>query len=352
MANPKSNDEVEDREPDDEPADQPAPTSGTLEYSEAEEDPDDIAAREAREAVEKDASGSESDDDDKGEEDGQEGSKPEEGEGEQPTTIPYGRFQEVNSKLQDARQTISYLSKAMAARHKPPEQPAKDGKSAEQPQSETPPAEDRIQSAYQRIDDAAARFDQGDITLKEFKAAEREAEEEIWQIRQEANRPPPPTDGLGDQEVLERQEQQLYDSHPYLEQFTTDDLRHLAQIAAETAKREGRPYGSGAAETYRLRQHVAQLTDVYGPAWYSQPASNDQGTGQSEQPSEQPTPRTQRQRETAAAVKRSETMPPDISNAGRTADTPEPSDQDIESMTEDEIMELPSSYRQRRLGIR
>ena len=273
------------------------------------------------------------------------------GQQQRPKAVPYDRFAQQSRELQIARDRVSYLEGALAAlrqggipatdaQQQPPAQPAA---------APTDPIASQIQQQRQLVQEAARRFDVGEITLVEFETTRGQVEDRIAELRAE-QRQNAPSDSLADQAIEQAHLNRLISAHPYAANLTTEQARWLADYATMELAGEGRPIRDGSkAETLRLRERVALLSDRWGPMWGVQPSSPQQpATGRSQQP----TPQTPGPTLSPAAQARQAKMglaaslPPDPARFGMGAAS-EISAEQIATMDDEAIAALPPAIRHR-----
>jgi hypothetical protein len=263
-----------------------------------------------------------------------------------PKHVPYDRFVQAARENATLRERNAYLEGALAARAGGA--PAAPG---QQPPAATPPApapapttDSQIQALRQQQKDAARRFDVGEITMAEFEEIRATAEDRIAALRDQ-QRAPAASDSLADQAIETAHLNRLYGAHPYARNLTVQQAEFLAELATMELAGEGAPIRDGSkAESLRLRERIALLSDTWGPKWKVQPSSQ-QPTGQ------QPTqPRQPPMSPTAAARQAKMTMaaglPPDLSQFGA-GGTAEISVSQIEAMDDEAIAALPAAVRAR-----
>lgn len=285
-----------------------------------------------------------------------------------PGMIPQPRFDEVAARAYRAEAQAAYLAGVVSVLQQGRGNGQQPATAAPQPPQPTPA--ERIAAARQSAIEAADKFDRGEITARQFEESRQQAEDQIWQIRDEARqaeaaragapsqqqRPQVPTSSLGDQQVLDAQMEQLHARHPHLLRANEDQLRRLAAQAWTDARAIGQPITEDDRGTYRLRQMVADLSDVMLPYWYpdqfgpgaqAQPANGQQQPAPG-QTGQQPRPLTRQQQATADKLRMAAEMPVNpqqLGTAGQGGGLP--TDQDIEAMSEDDIAALPPSVRAR-----
>lgn len=274
--------------------------------------------------------------------------------------IPKARLDEVLQKAQEARDAALYwkgVAEARAAAGQPQGQQPQ--QQAEQ-QPQAPDFEAQIKAERDKVLDAARRYDEGEITYSELKQSEIAAEDTIATLRKQAEQqhtasqkpaydPSDPKNwALSDQQYLEQQERKLLAEHPNLGAMNETQVQALVRLAYQEAHAIGRPFGVGPAETARLREHIATLSDVYGPRWGVQVPTKPaiQGGQKPQQPQLSP----QAQARVGKMALQTQ-LPPDTNGMGQgAAPNQQISDADIMRMSDEEIAALPPAMRNRLLG--
>lgn len=215
--------------------------------------------------------------------------------------VPYARFQQVNQRRQQAeqraasiegqnellRQQLRELSQMAQGAQS---QPSQQGQSGQQqnPAQEPQPAEqgqinEGISKERQKLEEAAAKYDNGEIQMSEFVRVQSAVDDEVARLRsrqiEESNRrvaedqasnakTGQPEYSWTDQQQLARQAEQLEQQYPWTTVLEPKELNSIANIARQESIDRGQPYGRGAAEDARIRERVAQLSAFYGPMWH------------------------------------------------------------------------------------
>jgi hypothetical protein len=275
-----------------------------------------------------------------------------------PSAVPYERFAKVNTDLRNARDDAEFFKgKAEAL-----ESVIKGGGAANAPQNPAQPtqqpapvpATDPIRQMRDAIQSEAKRYDQGEITLSEYEAFRMEREDQIQAIHlqrvQETVARQATQPSMADEAMLSAHAQQLDQQYPYLPAMSQEQLFKLRDMAVFQAQQEGRPFGNSANDTRRLRETVAQLSVGFGPAWGVQLPASSEGNTQATRKASGAPPMS----EAAAARLRKHgmaaDMPPDTNNMGTAGNGEVFTDQRIAQMTDEEIMALPPTVRQRFLS--
>ena len=154
---------------------------------------------------------------------------------------------------------------------------------------------------------------------------------------------------LTDADLLARQQADLEARHPWSKMLTTDELKHLANVATGEFAALGRPIVGGPADTLRLRQRVAQLADKFGPDWYPNATQSPAAPAQAA-PAPQPQPTAaQRGQAGAAKLALAANHPPQVNRAGAPSTSDTVTAAQVAQMSTEEIAALPAATRQRLL---
>lgn len=293
---------------------------------------------------------------------------PEGKDGQQPQSvmIPKARFDEVYRQNQENHEQVLYLKGALEALKGQVSQTAAGGGQQNQPAPQ-PTIADQIKAEQAKVLQAAKDFDDGKISLTDYKQIElavegnvtglrergyRQTMEQEFARRQPKQQPSEQQVSFADQQLLERQANQLLEQHPYLRHMSNNGFeKHtnaLVAMAYQEAELMGQPYGSGPAETHRLRAHVARLSDRIGPDWFP-----DLQPSQQPQPASNPNPAplSQRAQQRVEKMALAGQMPPNTNQMGSGGQaTGLPSEADLMNMTEEEIAALPRETQERILA--
>lgn len=274
--------------------------------------------------------------------------------------IPKPRLDEALNKLSESERKNAYLQGQLDARKEVPAAPA--GK----PAATEPTPEDRIAAVHLEIDALAEKFDAGDISMKDYKKAERALLAREATIREEVAPKPTGTAPApaGDGELyLETLTAQLEEAHPWSVVFeqvgTPAEWELLKAQAAANLKERGVDLSKRTTLTrYELRKEVATLADEYGPALLTAratakgvaiPGQTPAAAAPAAPGSKPLSPEAQARQ---AALKKAAGAPPSLANMAGTVDTGGgPSDQQIESMSDDDYDKLPTAVRNKLRGI-
>jgi hypothetical protein len=276
----------------------------------------------------------------------------------QPGPVPYERFSEVNKAAAALRDENIYLKGALTALQ---------GKSSEpQPTATTAPAKtdpnpqqqqthaDRIAAEQAALLAASERLDRGEIGYRDYEQIRLKTDDNIAALRADAMRaeiartmPQQQVQSLADQHILNVHAKQIEDTFPYLGIITDAQLDLLRDLAFAEAQLQGRPIGTGPAETMRLRQMIAELSAVHGPRWHPVAKITPVPAGGATQPP----PRSQAAQDRLTKMGMAATMPPNTAAMGSTGPTgTEFTEARIAEMSDEEIAALPATVRARIKG--
>lgn len=300
--------------------------------------------------------------------------------------IPKARFDEVNNEL-------AYFKGVAAAHGLLPGAPGASG----QPQpatvvpTATPPAAARphpntlLHGGAKIITDAATAYENGEMTLVEWTAKlfdglgmihdgrdaitlgqfRKDMLAEVDGIIGQRMRP-----GPADQAILDQQIGQIIQTKVWVGALNKAEIDWLQQAAMSEAKGLGKPYGTTPADTMRLREHVADLAEIYGPRWHPEmvaaatpePTTDAPAGGVPANPTPQPpaqpaarpgrpvAPRPTAQ-QVADKVVIAASFPPAGDTRGGARQSGEVQLEDVPNLTQDELDAMPASSRRRLLGL-
>lgn len=283
--------------------------------------------------------------------------KGEEGDATSTPMIPKGRFDEVASQRDEAAREAAYFRGLYEGLRQ--SQPANQNQQGEgqQEQPPEPTPQEKIAAARQAIEEAAQKYDDGDLTTVEYEKVRAAQEDVIFEARLEANKPKEEgkketaTSQQNEDLYLDQLTAKLEEDHPYTLKIEDEGRwNFIRQEAIGDLQKEGVQLGNDARSLYQLRKRMAELTDRYGPIWYgeieggSQPkAGNDGG--------QKPTTTSQRAKDLDAKLTMSEQQPPQTMDLGsQGSGTERITEADIMKMTDDEIAALPPAVRDRLMG--
>jgi hypothetical protein len=271
-----------------------------------------------------------------------------------PIMVPKQRLDALAQRARNAEAEMLRLQgelRAATARQAAPAAPA------------APPAptlDQLLQAEQTNIDEAATKFDAGEITMSDFVAVQRDAQTAISSLREqalyEALSSRQPQMGMADELILTRRTAELEAANPWLGVMAKDGnrLQALADVARADLAARGEPIrGDSPLETLRLREATAELSNLYGPRWYpnlAQPAPAA-AAPQSAPASAAPAMPPARPAPVANPVLRAAAHPPNINQMGTAGlASNDPSEEQIENMSSDEIGALPAATRARLLA--
>lgn len=278
--------------------------------------------------------------------------------------IPKPRLDQALSEAERLRQENAYLKGRVdaqaAAAPAAPAAPA-------QPQ-QTP--EQALAAIDAATDDLAKRFDDGEITMAEFKREERKLTSQAIAIREQSRPPAPaPVQQVADDDLyLEAETAKMEKAHPWT--FTIDQLgeaeakpiwRFIEERAVQNLVEKGINPRAGKIGAWHLRNEMAELTDELGPV-LAGPRAQAKGIQlptvgappATQQPAQQQRPGLSPQAQArAAGLAKLASAPPDIStlhgHGGNVGGLP--TDGALEAMSEADYDALPKATRDRiRLG--
>lgn len=276
--------------------------------------------------------------------------------------VPKARLDESLRAQKAASDQVAYLQGVIATMQAQGQGGTAPAAPAPQPQAVQPAQQpDDVQTIAQHqasVEDAAAKFDAGEITMTEFVKVQTEANNAIAALREASMAAPRQTIGLADAEIMAAHQAQLEQQHPWALVLSVPELKLLAEYARGEAIALGKPIGSGPAETVRLRQAVAELSDLYGPRWYPERvqevagvAANQNQQGRPAQPQTPARPLSPQAQQGLRKIALAQSHPPNINHAGSPGNTADVYSEDrIAAMTTDEIEALPPDIRRRYLG--
>lgn len=266
--------------------------------------------------------------------------------------IPKARFDEALGRADKAERDAAYLRGQLDARTAP----------AAQQQQPTPTPEQRLTAIATATDDLAKRFDDGDITMAEFKREERQLLQQENAIR-DSTRAPPAAAQSGEGELyLETLTADLENKHPWVVVFdqigTQADWEFLKTRARDNLIERGVDVSKkSSVATYELRKEVSRLADELGPSLVGAKAQAKgialPGTQTSQQQQQPRSTLTPAQLARQAALTKAAGAPPDITALnGHGSDVGGvPTDAALEAMSEEDIARLPTAVRHKLMGI-
>jgi hypothetical protein len=281
--------------------------------------------------------------------------------------IPKARLDEALAKGDEKAAEAAYW-KGRADALAQGQQPPKNGQ--QQPsgqQQQQPTAEARLAEIQAQSDALAAKFDNGEITMADLTKQQRDLTNKEAAIREEILlakvRPAQaqPADQGSDQLYLDTLTAQLEQEHPWVGVFdkvgSDTDWNYLKATAIDNLTARGIDPTKGNLGRYELRKEIATLADQLGPSLVAAKATAKGIAipGQTPSPGgqQQQKPRLSPQAQARdAKLGKAENAPPNINamngNAGEMDGLP--SEARLETMSDDDIGNLPANVRSRLLG--
>lgn len=248
--------------------------------------------------------------------------------------IPKARLDEVlrqggelQQRLDQLAQHNAYLAGQLEAfgRTRAPEQ---------QQQQETDP----VQALETQLDALADRYDQGEITLREFRSAERRLLAEQDQARAELARPDPETFAvqLSRDPVVSDHLTRLQRDNPWFDRVPQDDVQDfLVPRAREALERQGIAITPDARSTMILREAVVDLAKRVG--------MDLKYGGQQQQPAQAPALGGVSPQERAAKLDLQQRLPPNPSRVGSSQQIDPMDPATLAEMSDSDLAALPAS---------
>ena len=269
-----------------------------------------------------------------------------------PIMIPKPRFDALAQRAHAAEAEMLRLQGELRAANA---RPAATAAPAAPP---TPTLDQLIQAEQGKIDEAATTFDAGEITMSQFVAVQRDAQNLIQSLREqalyEAVTARQPQMGMVDEIFLKRRTDELEASNPWLGVIAQDGnrMQAFADVARADMAARGEPIqGDSPMETLRLREAMAELSNTYGPRWYptlTQPAPAAAAPPGAPAPAAAPARPPARPASATNPVTRAAAHPPNINEMGTAGlASNDPTEEQIENMSSDEIGALPAATRAR-----
>jgi len=273
--------------------------------------------------------------------------------------IPKPRFDEVSQRATEAEQQAAYWRGVAEARQQQTGAPP----ASTEPPKPTP--EDRLAQIQSEQDTLAAKYDDGELTMAEYKAAERKLNGQEQAIREEVIlskvKPAPAPPSGEDDAYLDDLTAKIEQAHPWVsvfEQAGTDaDWNVVKQAAISNLVEQGIDPTKGTRGKIALREEIAVLIDSYGPILVGEraKAKGIEIPAASAPAQQQPKPGELSPEAKARQAKLSQQSgaPPDVTAMGgqSRSSTAEPGEAEINEMTDEEISQLPVAVKNRLLGI-
>lgn len=277
-----------------------------------------------------------------------------------PIMVPKQRLDHEAQRRHRAEQEALYLrgqvEALQAIRQQPQDQGQQQGQPpTQQPQAQQDPAEAEVNAMQAEIDAAATRFDNGEITLKEFKAIEVPHMRRIAALEAEraaAAVAPAPQQSLADQEISRVYLARLSDAHPYVDALNEQHVVRLAERAQLDRQLEGKPpFGNDPRSVMELQAAVAKLSDEWGPKW----GLPKRAPAQQQQQQQRPNPASPAGLSPQASARLQKMdlaagHPPDTSALGTGVQDDAMSEATILNLDDEAIAALPATVRARYIG--
>jgi hypothetical protein len=299
-------------------------------------------------------------------------------QGQQPTDqvmIPKPRVDALAKRAYTAEQRVAYLEGMIAARQ-PAGQAGQEGAPQHGQQQPAPPTiEQRLATVQQKQDALAQKFDEGEISMKDYVAQSRTLENEVETIREERlteklkpATAPAPASGSLESLRLDELTTQIEQAHPWTVTLTEyadktgseAEWRYLTQLAVDNLKSRGVDPKNGELGKFQLRKEIAELATKYGPSLVgdklaalgiASPGQQQPSQGQQQQQQQQPPDLSKTAAARTAKLALANAAPPDLTRLPGQGDDPTmPTDARIEAMSDEEIAALPAPVRNRILG--
>jgi hypothetical protein len=277
------------------------------------------------------------------------GQKP---QGQKPIMVPKARLDEALRDRQHYSDMAHYLKgqlDIMAQTGRQPA-PADAGQPASQQQDQQPTPQDRMKALRAEKLKVEKEYEEAQITSEQRAEKLADIDDKIMDAKIEAKNPAPTKQTQAPSSVMDQALEnahavQLESHFPYLKVMDDQQLQFMSHMAHTEAAALGRPYGAGPAENIKLRQRVAELSNLYGPQWH--PTFDPKQHQASPSPGTQPGGKTPSNAATARGKKLdlAAQLPPDTRNLGRAGDPQTITAADIEKMSDIEIENLPQATR-------
>lgn len=295
-----------------------------------------------------------------------------------PQWVARTRYEQVWNMGQRAAQEAQYwrgvadAQKAMLVQAGVIRQDGSTPPGAPQPTAPQAPADpaSQIQAEQDKLLAAARQFDGGEITMEQFMAVQISASKQIAAIQAAAavpstQIPPAAQPSVADQMIQQQHLAKLQQAHPWVNNLTEAQMFTLRDMALSEAALSGAPINTSetatVADTMRLREGIARLSDIFGPRWnpgkVAPPAparpSGNNGGPQGRPGSGNPgAPRGGASNGIAAKIALADQHPPNTAQSGYTPPLNPgglPTPEQIEAMSEEDWIALPPAVRHRLL---
>lgn len=255
--------------------------------------------------------------------------------------IPKSRFDQVLRERDEYKTKATFAEGKLEALQKP-----------QAPQQETrqnPTPQDAIAFVRSKVDEAAQKFDEGELSMAEFKRFENQANDRIDQIKFEAqesqrqSEPQTPQVNIPEEIKKENFIQSLEEKYPYSKDGVIKGEQRWALIKSEAAQKLANEGVSNPNHSQFL-EAIAKKANEYGPMWVGTLPGTTQPTVQK---SDIPKSRA---KEVGAKLDLLAQHPENIGELGSSGITEGWTDAKIDAMTEEEYDALPEATRERLLN--
>jgi hypothetical protein len=273
----------------------------------------------------------------------------------QPGMVPPARFNEVNARAAKAEQDAAYWRGVAEARGGLPLTAGNPGTATAAP---APTPEQRLTEIHTAIDVLAKKFDDGDITMADFKRQERELTNKEHAVREEltlAKVKPSDAPRASEELYLDTLTANIEEANPWVGVFdqvaTKAEWDSMTHMAKGNLVDRGIDPTKGTLGSYELRKEMASLITKLAPALIAERATAKGITLPGQQPPAAPAATTPQARPAlspvaqarAAKLAQRADAPPNLGAISGTTQTVGVSDAAIEQMSEDEFLALPAS---------
>jgi hypothetical protein len=257
--------------------------------------------------------------------------------------IPKARLDEEIKKSSSAAHEAAYWKGIADAREVMLKQGKGGDSEATQQVVETP--EQKIAKFDDGIVELAKKYDDGEITMAEFKKQERDFQKQIREVEMSAVKQPPAPQPVktGNDLYMQEKAQQIVTEHPYLELMSEGDRLFLGEKAEAELIAEGARLQIGdPASILAVQKRMGELSDRLGSALTGKQLPQKTVT--------QPLKKAGVSENAAARQVKLEmknTQPPPTHSLGNPGSVKEYTEADIEKMSDDDIARLPASVREK-----